>query len=60
MHAAIGVQLYPVIEPEAHTVEVYCKLDGNYSAPQIFLYFDVWQPAELPNFEVSVGKLWSL
>jgi Uma2 family endonuclease len=54
------VQLYPVIEPEAHTVEVYCKLDGNYSAPQIFLYFDVWQPAELPNFEVSVGKLWSL
>jgi Uma2 family endonuclease len=57
-YAAIGVQLYLIIDPVARTMEVHTLQNGVYAAPQVFKDNDVWQPAELPGVTVELQKLW--
>ena len=57
-YAAIGVQLYLIIDPVARTVEVHSLQDGVYGTPRVLEDNDVWQVDELPGLTLPVEKLW--
>lgn len=57
-HAAIGVQLYLIVDTDARTVEVHTLQNGAYNEPQVLGETDVWQPQELPGLRLEVARLW--
>jgi Uma2 family endonuclease len=57
-YAAIGVQLYLIIDPWRAPWKFTLCRNGVYAAPQVFKDNDVWQPAELPGLTVELQKLW--
>lgn len=57
-YAAIGVQLYLIVDTEARTVEPYTLQNGIYGEPQLLSENEVWQPQELPGLRLEVARLW--
>lgn len=57
-YARIGVQIYLIADPDKRTLEVYTLKNGKYGSPQSFKDNDVWQPAELPELQLEVARLW--
>lgn len=57
-YARIGVQIYILIDPTQKTMEIF-RLNGNrYGAPETLRDNGVWKPAELPELELELEKLW--
>jgi Uma2 family endonuclease len=57
-YAAIGVQLFILIDTDARTVEVYRCQNNTYGTPEVLEEHDVWQPAELPGLRLELTRLW--
>ena len=57
-YAKGGVKLYLIIDPANRTLEVYRLAGGKYDAPEVLAGKDIWQPEELPGFELELRKLW--
>ena len=57
-YAAIGVQIYVIIDTDNRTVEVFRLEGAGYGTPEILNRNDVWRPAELPGLQVELSKLW--
>jgi Uma2 family endonuclease len=57
-YARAGVPMYLLIDPSAHTLEVYRLQDDTYGAPEVLRENDVWQPDELPGLRVELARLW--
>ena len=57
-YARIGVRIYILIDPTQKTMEVF-RLNGTrYRTPETLRENDVWTPAELPELELQLSKLW--
>lgn len=57
-YARAEVELYLLVDPAKKTVEVY-RLEGQkYGAPETLTNDEIWQPAELPELQLELTKLW--
>jgi len=57
-YGSVSVPLYLIIDPEAHTLEIYRIENNAYGAPEVLSGADVWQPAELPGLRLELARLW--
>ena len=57
-YALAGVQLYVIVDPDAHTFEVRRLKKNTYAKPEILTGDAVWQPQELPGLKIELAKLW--